>query len=232
MFRNIRTSLERSKTYASNWLCHFAIGVIGLAAVLLIGILAYGQCIIAQQKGITITPNEKIQSFLNGLLSSNKQEMFSGTEEQLQKKFAELKKMVDGRHEKLIPELIYYSMHAKSMREAMLAGVVIEQLGISKESIVLGIVPYLDTKDEQLRSTLYNWLGGIDSDDDLPKKPDFSIYEAIIRERDSNVSEGLIEYMYQKSPKETQSVLRRVYIEGGGTIPAFIQKVLNRTPEK
>ena len=161
---------------------------------------------------VVLQPDETIQTFLRTLLSSSEQEMFSGTKEEFRVKLSHLQDMAGGDTNKLVSQLLCFSIHAETMREAMLPGVLVQQLGISKESIVRGLLPYLDAKDARTREKSRNWLGEVESNP-LSKVPDFTPYEIIIRERKKDIPQGLIEHMYATSPDATLLNLAIVYLD-------------------
>lgn len=170
----------------------------------------------AQQGGATnevFTPDKAVQAFLGKLLSPNEQEMFAGTEEQFRAKLDQLEEMVGRDDQKLVSELLFFSMQAQTMREAMLSGVLIKQLHISKENLARGLLPYLDVKNDAVREKSHNWLGEVESSPSH-KGPDFSHYEMIIREKKAaDVPCGLIKHMYAKSPDLALSTMANVYLK-------------------
>jgi len=55
-------------------------------------------------------------------------------------------------------------MQAQDILEFMFSSLVIKNLGISKMSILKGLLPYLDTNDKILLKQIYDgWLGGINT---------------------------------------------------------------------
>ncbi len=213
MSKNIKAILKRVKPYVRSLSHSLVITIIVLIIALFVGVFQNEQCAAAQQDAITIMPNDKMQALIDNIVSPTDQDkkMFSENGKKfLESKLAELKKMVSGDYEILIPQLLYYSAHAKDMKHAMAAGFIIEQLGISKRSIALSLIPYLDAKDAVLQKEMYNWLGGVDFDE-TTKTSNFSLYETIIREKKQAPPRGLIQYMYQRSPKKALQALTNIY---------------------
>lgn len=159
-------------------------------------------------KDISIQPNQEIQSLLKGLISTNEQEMFSGTEKAFRQKLEQLRALAKTDTE-MVSQLIYFSIYAKGMREAMLPGVIIEQMKIPDSTFAEVCLPLLDSKDESMRKTAANWLtradhvskGGVD----------FSRYESILREKKDNPPQGLIRYMYSRNPQAAVLSVAHVY---------------------
>jgi len=227
---------------------YFKLSLVVIAVLLVQCTIGAGNMI---QKSQEITPDAEIQAQIERIVL-----ILLGThpsEEEALLEFAKIKQIIDSKRTDLILQLIYYRVETRRMgqekeissRETedrmMSVYFFLKELIAMDEnserfspllarSIIDAVVPYLKTKDLLLQKELRWWLDKLDYGNGL--KRDYSYYETYINENKKNPPEALIEYMYQKSPKETRSVLRRVYIEGGGTIPAFIQKVLNRTPEK
>lgn len=183
-----------------------------ITVTLLMVIVLFGHAIEARQraKDITFKPNKEIQTFLKGMLSSNKKKLFSGTKDQILEKLNQLEEMVNGRHEKLTPELLYFSMKSKNRRNGMLTYAVIKYLNISKSSIFTGLLPYVDAKDKTLRKMLDSGLNFVVRGD--YGKIDFSLFETIIRENKSNVPYGLIKFMYDNYLEIALSSMANIYL--------------------
>ena len=169
------------------------------------------QQLAAENRPSSFSPNKEAQALLSGLISPNEQQLLSGTEEQFRSKLTQLKNMAHGDVENLVPELLYFSTQAKGMREAMLAGVIIKELKITKENIANGVLPYLDSPDGKMRKQSHNWLGEVDAGRS-GKEPDFGVYESIIRKRKGDVPKGLVRYMYAKSPESALSTMASIYL--------------------
>lgn len=183
-----------------------------LVALLSVAVL---RCEATAQENVStndiFSSNKDIQACLRGLVSPDDRHMFSGTEEEFQQQLTHLDNIVGRDHKTLVRELLYFSLHAKGMREAMLPGVVIHQLSISKDDIALGVLPFLDSKGK-VQAKACNWLGEVDAGS-LGNGPDFSHYETIIRKRKDSLPGGLVKYMYQKSPDRALSSLANVYLD-------------------
>ena len=155
-----------------------------------------------------IMPNETIQAYLRALISTNKQVMFEGTEASVSEKFRQLRKMA-GQDKDLVLQLIYFSAHTKNEREAMLPGVILEQLAVPNLIFVEVCLPLLDSNDEAVRKQASDWLSRADYN---PKGGvDFSRYESILREKKENPPQGLIRYMYNRNPQAAVVTVSRVY---------------------
>jgi hypothetical protein len=167
---------------------------------------------------IFINPNEKVQSFLHSLASTNLQErrkLFSGgTEEELQQKYAEVQEIAGGT-EQLIAQLLYCRVHAKTMEEAIVPLFVAEQLGLSKDDIAEGLLPYLESDDRSVVKEASEWLGGTDRA--LGIEADLSRYEKILREKQGEAPMGLLRYMFDRDPQAAVVTVARVY--GGPDVP-------------
>lgn len=198
--------------------------------IILLVIALYGHACMAQQttKDITLKPNKEIQIFLKELLSLNGQDMFSGTEDEFQEKLAWLEKMVASQYERLIPELLYYSLHSTDMNITMLARLIDKLFGIPKTNILIGLLPYLDSKDKNFCKVLNDWLGYLDMC--VSGKCDFTLYETILRENKTNIPKGLIKYMYDKSPDTSLLCLANVFSSKKETM--YLKEIIEDMADK
>ena len=167
-------------------------------------------------KVIPIKPNEKVQSFLHAMSSTNlleQQKLFPAgtTEEEFKKKLTELKEMAGGVQE-FVVQLLYFRVHAKTTKEAMMPIVVIQRLEISQDDQVAGVLPYLETDNKSVLKESYEWLEGIDYNRKT-RKYEFNRHEDTIREKKSDVPAGLVKYMYTKSPDSALSAMANVYLK-------------------
>ncbi len=172
-------------------------------------------------RNIPAKPNEEAQSFLRILSSpdlNERKKLFpeGATESDLKEKLFELQSKAGGA-QKLVGQLFHYSLHAKSTREAMLPGFIIEQLRVSKDDQIRGLLPYLESDDEHVLKKAYNWLGGIDhlgyNRSTCKYDFDFNQYENIIRQNKSGVPQGLVKYMYTRSSDTALLTMENVYLE-------------------
>jgi len=59
----------------------------------------------------------------------------------------------------LIPQLVYTLMHARDDREAMVAGVIVDRLGITPAQLRRALEPYRQSSDPRVRAQVRNLLG-------------------------------------------------------------------------
>ncbi|MDI6774690.1 MAG: hypothetical protein QME60_04745 [Verrucomicrobiota bacterium] len=168
-----------------------------------------------QARGIPIQPNQEVQSFLHALSSTNAQErqniFHAGTQEEFSQKLAELRDKAGGT-QKFVLQLLYFSEHARSTRQGMLPLVLVEQMNISASDRVAAIVPLLETDDQSVLKIAYEWLEVIDFDGNAQQFK-FNRYRDAIRDSGTNVPQGLVKYMYTKSPDAALSSLATVYLD-------------------
>lgn len=167
-----------------------------------------------EQEKVLLEPNPEIQLFLKGLLSANPNEMFSGNEEIFRSNLARLRELTGNDNEFLIRQLLLFSVDAKEMKDAMLPGVIIEQLNIPDSAIITGSLSFIDAGNEQQKSTAWNWLGGTDRAKD--GGIDFSHYERILRERSTDKAAAIIDYMFNREPRAAVLSMARVYGDNAG----------------
>ena len=163
-------------------------------------------------ENISLVPNQEVQSFLHSLTSTNLQErqkVFStGTEEELRQRLADVQQAAGG-EKAMVVQLLYFSAHANGMEEAMLPGVILEQLATPNAVFAEVCLPLLDSEDEFTRRLGSDWLtradfvstGGVD----------FSRYENILRAKKQNPPQGLLRYMYERNPQVAVESVARVY---------------------
>ena len=181
------------------------------SAVILAALLgaAPAQC---PAEDMSIRPNEEVQSFLRILSSTNlqeRQEIFTtGTEEELRQKLTDIRKMCGG-DRGIVLQLLYFSAHANGMEQAMLPGFILERLAIPNAILVEVCLPLLESEDEPTRRLAAKWLSRVDH---VPKGGvDFSRYESVLREKKQAPPQGLIRYMYSRSPEAAVLSMSRVY---------------------
>lgn len=236
MSKKFITIIDRIKLCLRNLFWSFIVSVFILLVPFFVIISNNNEGMATQQEYKTILPNSEIQSLIESIAMPTGQDkkIFSGSGEKfLKSKLSELVKLAGGDHAKLVPQLVYYSMHVKDWKNAMAAGFIVEQLKISKQNIALGLIPYLDTNDKALQKEMYNWLGGVDVDEST-KKINFDLYKTVICENKLAPPKGLIKYMYQKSPETALSILYDIYsdkpsekksiVESGQIISSDINK--------
>lgn len=251
MFRVIKIILDRNQ---GSLLCLAFIGAL-LGGMLLNNM----QCVGAQEEGPTIEPDDKMQSIFTDIISPTEEdkEVFSDDGEKfLKAKLAELKQMGDGNVEYLLQQLIYFRANTKrmynmkkitsnNMEKAMdIVGLIIirECLNLNEDSTKLhspsaqsainAVVPYLGTKDPELKKQLHWVLEKIDFRG--IEELNYAEYESYIENKKDNPPQALIQYMYYTSPGEALLSLMRVYMEDFGERQGIIQaeQVIRKDIEK
>lgn len=163
-----------------------------------------------EMQGNLLQPDPAVQAFIQGLLSTNEQEMFSGTEEQVGKNVEHLQEMVGGDQKKLVEQLLCFRVKAQGMREALLPMVIMKQLGVSDDTLVQGALPYLESSDAHVVKEAAEWLHGTDKDQ-VTKEHDFRRYKAVLEKTKPSVPSGLIWYMYDRDPQAAVLTVAQVY---------------------
>jgi len=178
----------------------------------------------------SVQPDPEIQSFLHAFGSTNIQErrkLFpEGTEQEFKNKLKELQEIAGG-PQKLISQLVYFSVNADTTMEGMMPLVIKDQLGISKEDVIAGIIPYLDATNKVFFNEASEWLSRVDFEEST-QKYNFSQYKPIVNEMKDGESQGLIKHMFSKAPDEALSLVAEVYL---GEIEASDLKAKIRTNE-
>jgi hypothetical protein len=124
--------------------------LLGTAAVLR---AAAGAHAAATPPGGTITPNPSLQNEIARAAAAD-------SEAELHASLAKLRAAGGPEFGDLIPQLVLYLMDAKDVRQAMIAGVIIDRLKISPAQIERALRPYRTTNDPRLRREIDNLLDG------------------------------------------------------------------------
>lgn len=163
-----------------------------------------------EMQGNAPQPDSTVQAYIQSLLSTNEQEMFSGTEDQLRNKLEQLKEMVGGDQKKLVEQLFCYRVKAREMREALLPMVIMKQLGVCDDTLVQGILPYLESSDAHVVKEASEWLWGTDKNR-ATGGYDFHRYKAVLEKAKPRVPPGLIRYMYDCDPQTAVVTIVQMY---------------------
>ena len=102
-------------------------------------------------------------------------------------------------HELLVPQLFLFSETAHDTREAMLAGVVLDQLHVPAEHVVAALVPLLEnleSKDRTRRAALARALSQYE-DISIERGADFAIYRPYLEHEPPL---GLVRHLFETDP--------------------------------
>ena len=189
--------------------------ILVVMVVLLVQFNAFGQ---------EITPDPRTQAQIERITSiENLEELFN--------EIPKLKGMEENL-EHLIQQLIYFNLNTEGTEKGMRTVTIFWKIlnidettwrlpSASAQSFINAVLPYLETKNADLKELLYDeWLpliegGGL--------KPDYSYYESFIKSKKKRPPLPLIQYMYEKSPGEALLVLTRVYAKDPKTREPIIQ---------
>ncbi len=119
----------------------------------------------------------------------------------------------------LVPQLIYFSMHATGERDGMAAAVIIDRLHVTKEQQLRAVVPYLNTKDAALQRELRNLFGNVDGGS-ASQAPDFTGFAPLLRGGDPPVV--LIAYMMETAPDLALAAVADAYVADAGARRALL----------
>lgn len=139
-----------------------------------------------------IVPDAPIQAAIASIPAAKNAAQLDGA-------LAQLQASSGGDSDRLVPQLLYFSMRGADVRAGMTAGVVIDRLQISKDQLLHAIVPYLDTSEPDLQRQLRNLLGAIDETRD-DQAPDFSRYAPVLRQRSADPPLVLVTHMLATAP--------------------------------
>jgi hypothetical protein len=162
----------------------------------------------------TIVPNPEIQRAIARVASAT-------TEEELTGPLILLKAMGGEDFRDLVPQLLYFSMHAADVREGMAAAVIIDRLRITKEQQLRAVAPYLNTRDLALQRELRNLFSNIDGAS-ASQPPDFTLFAPLLRQRADDPPVALIAYMMETAPDRALAALADAYITDPGARRALL----------
>jgi len=112
----------------------------------------------------------------------------------------------------LIPQLLYYSWKAESTRDGMALGVIVERLRIREGAMLRGLVPLLETNDDELRRELAGVLAGYEKQSpDSP--PSFGCYRQFLAgpiEKGADPPPGLVRHLYETDAGTAMLLIMRI----------------------
>ena len=152
----------------------------------------------------TIAPNPETQRAIARVASAT-------TAEELNGPLIVLKATGGDEFRDLVPQLLYFSMHATDVRDGMAAAVVVDRLGISPQQQLRAVAPYLNTRDAALQRELRTLFGSLDGAS-ASHAADFAPFAPILRERSDDPPVALIAYMMETAPDQALAVLVAAYI--------------------
>lgn len=131
--------------------------------------------------------------------------------------------------EVIVPQLLLFSFRSGD-KKAMIGPTILGLLKIPHEAFTKAVLPCLDSENKEFRSSIYHIMGHVDEiPGRSPADPDFSVYSEIIKSSPTNATQGLIRYMYSKSPQN--AVLSMARICGDKTAEAELIAVLACDPK-
>lgn len=97
----------------------------------------------------------------------------------------------------LVPQLALFLLDADGERAGMTPALIVSRLGITRAQILRAVAPHLETPDAKLRAQLENLLGAVELDD----------VRAFVAAGSTPPPDGLVRYLYVRSPAEALAVL-------------------------
>ncbi len=117
----------------------------------------------------------------------------------------------------LIPQLVWFSAHATSTAEAMVAGIVLRDLQISEALIVHALVPYLDAPDDKFRKSVRELIAVSDRGV-VCGPPGYEHFEYLASEirkaaqRSEEPPASLVRFLYDVRPGTAMLEMMRAYM--------------------
>ena len=111
----------------------------------------------------------------------------------------------------LVPQLALFLLDADGERAGMTPALIVSRLGITRGQILRALEPCLGTPDAKLRAQLENLLGAVELED---------VRALVVERGGAPPSDGLVRYLYARSPADAVAVLAPVAGTDGGTARA------------
>jgi len=158
-----------------------------------------------QEAATVLEPDAEMQAAIAAFIHS--------TDEAAQKSaLADLRAGAGPQFRELIPQALYYSWKAKSTQEGMALGVLIDRLNIREGAMLRGLVPLLETSDEELRRELAGTLAEYEKHTpDAP--PSFSGYRQFLAppiEAGEEPPPGLVRHLYETDAGTAMLLIMRI----------------------
>ena len=109
--------------------------------------------------------------------------------------------------------ICYFRYGANTEDRGYGAMILFNKLDVDKTARVKAALSCLDIQDAELRKIAVDILGTVDAPNG--EKPDYSVYEELLRGSATNPPQALVRYMYQKAPDVALSTLAKVYLDKG-----------------
>lgn len=174
-----------------------------LLSMLLIPVIGHGEDVPA---GTGITPDPSVFSQASNFMNAVDMKAKRDVIETLRREYAD-------RWDRLVPQLLLFSFRAGD-KNAMVASAILGQLNIPHEAFTKAVVPYLGCDNEDFRRDISHYMGAVD---EIPGRssadPDFTVYSKIIQSSPTNSTQGLIRYMYRKSPQNAVLSMARIHAD-------------------
>jgi hypothetical protein len=114
--------------------------------------------------------------------------------------------------DKLVPQLLYYSVAATSTKDGMAFGVIVEALRLEEDSIVGPLIPFLGADELALRAETRNVLCGFERGTPA-RAPDFEAYRPLL-EADLRAGKPpnvhLVQHMFESHPGAALLLFREI----------------------
>lgn len=156
-------------------------------------------------------PNKKVQTLLKSFIDKDGKGFVPRSKEAWNNKLSKLRKSIEGGQKKLVSELLYFLISAQGMREAMLPGVIIDKIELSRIDLLKGLIPYIDVDHKTVRDHVKNLLKAVEDNDENSQTPDFKPYELFLREKKSDIPLSLVQYMYRRHASKSLKIMVKIY---------------------
>lgn len=157
-------------------------------------------CGAQQTKTSIISPDPKIQAIISRVIDEYAKDQ---EHEDFRKALKMLDELAIKSPEILVPQLIYYSLHARNEKEAVGIMGVMGHLG-TKVGYAMrqGLIPLLETSDKKTLEAVYGWLLGIDGHERPNEESNVMFYRKSLFSQKQAPPPGLVNYVYRLTPSK------------------------------
>ncbi len=126
---------------------------------------------------------------------------------------ADLRALHRTRPDALVPQLLHFSLRARGTRDAMAFGALVDRLPLSSSDVVRGVVPFLESEEDRVRSRAAGTLAQFE-DAGPNRPPRYEDYAELVRaakRAGEAPPPGLTRYLFERDPGQALLLFQRVH---------------------
>jgi hypothetical protein len=156
-----------------------------------------------------ISPDSKIQATISRVINAK-----GDDDKEAREAMNSLKEMARTTPEVVAPQIIYYSLHASNEREGWGIIGMMKHLSTWGSEMRRGLIPLLETKDENIRREVSGWLAGIDhSARPRTEELDVVFYRETLLKQKNAPPLGLVDYVFDHAPSKALLLFGEIYAD-------------------